>query len=209
MNAWGARKRGRLSLDPAIDLARSEIADAEALQKLAPLVARHPETAERALEVGKRSVAPDTDRAYRLISAVVEGGPVKPVDPAKAPMIREFERWVELPVGTAFRQLSDLGPDLQPIGAEAEEWHRKHPDADIEQRVRIHRRLGRAVGRLFEDARDSEHVVIRCGLARTIALQYVGVALGNHVRGDERTPVAQIMATPYRVTITFGRPPTG
>lgn len=194
-------------LEPATDLARSPVSDAEALQELAPLVARHPEATERALELGRRSISPDGDRAYRLIRAVVEGGPVRPVDPAKAPMIREFERWAELPVGDAFRQLTDLVPDLAGVGAEAEEWQRMHPNAEAEQHFRIQMRLGRTVGRLFENARDSEELVIRCDLARIIALEYLEVALGDRRRGDASTSVSQMMATPYTGTITFGRPP--
>jgi hypothetical protein len=198
-------KRALPVLEPATDLARSPVSDADALRKLAPLVAANREAAELARQVTERSIDPADDRAYRLINAALEGGPVKPVDPAKAAFVSEFRRWIELSVGEAFRRLAELEPAVAPIGAEAAAWAEAHPDADFDQRLDIHLRLTRDAARLFPDWRKSEELVIGSGLARTIALQYVEVALGDHERGDLATPLGEISVTPSRGTISFGR----
>ena len=195
-------------LKPATDIARSPLSDEDALRELTPLVAGNRPAAEHARRLTKRSIDPAHDRVYRLISAAVEGGPVKPVDAAKAPMVSEFRRWTELPLGEAFRQLAEREPEVAPIGAEAAAWGAAHPAADFDQRWRVHRRLMRDAARLFPEWRESQELVIGCGLARTIALEYIGVALGDHERGDLATPLGQIMLTPYRGTFSFGRLPS-
>jgi hypothetical protein len=201
-------KRAMPVLKPAADIARSHMSDQDALREVASLVAGNREAAELAHQVTERSIDPANDRAYRLISAALEGGPVRPVDPAKAPMVSEFRRWTELPLGEAFRQLSEREPEVAPIGAQAAAWGETNATADFDQRTRIERRLMRDAARLFPDWRESDELVIRSGLARTIALEYIEVALGDHARGDLATPLGEIMVTPYRVTISFGRPPS-
>ena len=190
----------------AMEIARSGVPDAEAVEQVAALVAEDPKAAERALETTSRSVTADGDRMHRLLRAVIEGGPVAPVDPDKAPQIAEMERWRQLPLREAFRQLTDYVPELGPIGAEAEAWAAAHPDAGVTEQHRPFARLTRRVDELLEYPRESSpEPVIRSGLARSIAVEYVLVALGDRRRGDPDTTYAEISQKPFTVTISFGR----
>lgn len=117
-----------------------------------------------------------------------------------------MERWRRLPLGDAFRELSNLVPDLKAIGAEADAWAAAHPEAGATDNLRPFMRLTKRVDELLEYPRESSpELVIRSGLARSIAVEYLLVALGDRGRGDIDTPFAEISQKPFSGTIHIGR----
>src|SRR4051812_34079889 len=100
-----------------------------------PIVRMNRDAAAAAIKRTERSVDRVGDRASRLIRAALDDAPVQPVDPAKAPLLQEFERWSQVPIREAFGRLDALAPGLAALGVEAEAWAAAHPGASEEARI--------------------------------------------------------------------------
>jgi hypothetical protein len=61
-----------------------------------------------------------SDRGFRLLSAVAEDAPVRPIDPALVDLFNQEEEIGRLPLGEAFQRLAQLEPGLKGVAAQAE-----------------------------------------------------------------------------------------
>lgn len=100
----------------ARDLAFSRLPDEEACLRLRQLVGDDPEAVRRAAKRAeiKRSDY-ISDRTFRLLSAVAENKPVRPIDPALAGLFGEEEAIGRLPLQQAFDYLAELEPALRAL----------------------------------------------------------------------------------------------
>lgn len=53
-----------------------------------------------------------SDRAFRLLAAIADGGPVRPIDPALADLFTQERELGQMPLADAFARLAELEPRL-------------------------------------------------------------------------------------------------
>jgi hypothetical protein len=109
----------------AAHIARSPVSDGQAREALAARVVsidggqRNEQAASHA--VASLSLRDDflEDRAYRLLTAVLEDRPVRPMDPAVAEIFARQERWCRLPLREAFADVANVDQQIEVIVSEA------------------------------------------------------------------------------------------
>jgi hypothetical protein len=119
------------------------------------------------------------DRAYRLLTAAVDGTPVRPIDPAVFEQFSAEARLGRMSLSNAFAYLVSLEPRLADEQARrAEERHT--------------RRNGFSVGRSEPDIvgawAESPHPVLNTDLAAGVVREYSAVTRGGRIPGDDTTP---------------------
>jgi hypothetical protein len=121
----------------AEDAARAPVADDQARDALAARVATLDGAARdeqvTALAVASLSVRDDylTDRAYRLLTAVLDGRPVRPIDPAAAEAFIRQQRWCRLSLREAFADVVSVDPQVQAIVSAAVRGRRRLSSGDF------------------------------------------------------------------------------
>jgi hypothetical protein len=95
--------------------AESSLGDEEARKELEAAVAEHPRGVEGNVLLRGRRDDYVEDRAFRLLSAVVDGGPVEPVPLQSADLFERERELGQLPLRDAFARLKELYPKLTEI----------------------------------------------------------------------------------------------
>lgn len=200
-------RRGGLCpvLEPADDLAHSDLTDEEALEQLRPTVQANLELARtmlpRANDGGRDYIR---DRMRRLVVAAVEGTPVAPM-PAEYAAEMELGR---LPIAEAFRQLEALVPALAALRIEAEAWRDAHPDSEpVRDWVRESGKLVKRARAVVGPESRNPDSLCRSPTADGVAVGYLLMLLRDTQRGDPSTPYFQFQyaRTPATGHIRFGR----
>ena len=110
------------------------------------------------------------DRAFRLLSAALEGGPVKPIPPAFADLFEEEARLGRMPLQEAFAYLATREPGLLEL--------RDHPPKPEAPRRGLMRHIGLRVTKTSPyDAMRSELVGVRARSRKPILMSDIASAV--------------------------------
>jgi hypothetical protein len=179
------QKHGAPYWKAAREVAYSSLSDEQALEELRSVIGSD----ERALAGAIESLADRrsdflADRQFRLLTAIAENAPVRPIDPALAVLFKQEEELGRLPLAQAFQRLTELEPGLGTLdnaGSELPDARGKAPEnapagtssEEIKRLVGIRARSGNAL--LMSD------------ISASIVKQYVAIRSGR-TRADLDTP---------------------
>lgn len=186
-------------LGATLALARSDLTDEEARERLHEVARSSEFGAEGVVEEFERKLANRTydsyveDRAYRLAKSVMTGQTVEPQDPALREQFRLEEELGRLPLDLAFERLASLVPELN-------EWRTAVEEDGMEIHVAEMKRLEKIVG----PHADQPDVLARSHLGKAVATEYLSVLAGNTSRGDIHTPYFVLIKRPS-TTVVFDR----
>jgi hypothetical protein len=162
-------------------LATSDLGDEELKVMLIDVVGRDVHELERALsELSQRTPNYAYDRAARLLRAVLEDGPVAPVDEAWADLF-EWERALDhRPLVDAYAELCTLEPRLNDLAFRARAW-RTSAEAGrflTVRRIRAVNRVSKAVDRLVGPDRATDDPRLRSPVARKVPSNHLWELIG-------------------------------
>lgn len=165
----------------AFRLALSRLSDEEAAQQLRQEVQKHRRGRQAALRVlaGGRSEF-DSDRAYRLLRAVVKKTPVDPSPTTMRDLFASEEALGRLPLEDAFSRLEQLEPALSRL--------RPNEDRAIPEISQNSDAAKISVSTLLGPLAHHTNPLIRSQLALSVASQYLAILGGDLQFGDVRTP---------------------
>ena len=168
----------------ALRLSTSDLSDDALKRMLVESFGRDPEQLETALnKLSVRTPNYAYDRAGRILRAMLDDGPVAPVDEEHAELF-EWERTLDhMPLAEAYAELSALEPRLTGLPEQARAWGIK---ADKSRLAAVHRirgvnRMSDAVDRLVgpgsaaDDPRLRSSVSVKVATNHLVALVGVGV----------------------------------
>jgi hypothetical protein len=193
-------------LAPAYRVALSDLPDEAAKLELVAVVRAHPEASQVAL---RRTGLPEagylTDRQHRLIKAAVTGMPVEPIEAERSAEFAAEAHLGRIPIDQAFDQLEALVPDLADRRAKAEAWREAHTTADRMERLRMFRSLTSGIDLLLGPRAAHSDPLVRSQVARSVAVSYISILLGDTSHGDRTTPYFTIARTPRSGTLVDRR----
>ena len=116
------------------------------------------------------------DRAYRLLTAAVDGGPVRPIDPTIGDLFLAEERLGRLPLRDAFAYLAQTEPRLLDVEREISERRSEFlMDSSQDEMIRVVlNRIERLVG---FSARDNGWLM-RSDLTQAVVFRYLLAVAG-------------------------------
>jgi CheY-like chemotaxis protein len=111
------RVQGQMALaDIALEIAGSGLDDSSACAELRKRLSEHPRAAGDAIEhLGALRTSYLDDRAYRLLTAAVDDGAVRPIDPAVRGQFLAEAKLGRLPLKDGFEYLASLEPRLHDL----------------------------------------------------------------------------------------------
>jgi hypothetical protein len=125
------------------------------------------------------------DRSYRLLTAAVDGSPVRPIDPTIRDLFLAEERLGRLPLKDAFVWLAQMEPRLLDLEGEVRERHWDRADDPGHQ---VHRFVVRRAGQLVGFGVRGKGWLIRSDIAEAVVLRYL-LAVAGTDGGDETSPL--------------------
>lgn len=121
-----------------------------------------------------------SDREFRLLAAIADGGPVRPIDPALADLFEQERELGQMPLADAYAHLAELKPRL--LTLENEPVPPRPPDnADSDARKRAWKARGAYEDRLEHlvgIAANKNVPILRSDIAAGIVMQYLDVKAG-------------------------------
>lgn len=189
---------GRM-LGMTLALARSDLSDKEARERLDEVARSSEFGAEGVVEEFERKLANRPydsyveDRAYRLAKAVAVGREVEPQDPVLREQFRLEEELGRLPLDMAFGRLVSRVPELSV-------WRTAVEGGEMEIHVSEIKSLEKIVGphSVQSDA------LARSPLAEAVATEYLSVLASKTSRGDVHAPYFALIKRP-NTTVIFDR----
>jgi hypothetical protein len=179
-----AIERGRrrwLVMETARTIAGRELDDQAALVELGEVLPGDQDSAREAIvELAEHRNSYLDDRAYRLLTAVVDGTAVRPIDPAVRDQFLAEAQLGHMSLGDAFEQLVSLEPRLgefvrrQSEGSPPKQgWSRTKDGSELH-----------LVGRFAESPYD----LVKTDLASSVVREYVGAGAYGSAPRDDPTP---------------------
>jgi hypothetical protein len=133
------------------------------------------------------------DRAYRLLTAAVQGTPVRPIDPDVAEQFVQEAQLGRMSLDDAFAQLISLEPrlsDLQP----------RPSDQRAKERGGLTTRSGQPI---VGPGAESAHAVVNTDLARGVVVEYLAVTRDGSAREPDLTPFFERKRRTYTGTFAM------
>lgn len=145
------------------------------------------------------------DRAFRLLSAIAAGEPVRPIDPANAELFTQERELGQMPLADAFARLAELEPRLLTLDQEPPPF--PNPDtADRKERKRAARARVDALDKLDDLlGADAEKglPILQSDISASIARQYLSVRAGT-MPGNLTDSYFTAPRRIVTATVTFG-----
>lgn len=168
-------------LERARGLAGSDLNDETACQALRKQLSSDEEPARLAIEkLGKLRDNYLDDRAYRLLTAAVEGTPVRPIDPAVRDLFQAEARLGRMSLNDAFEYLASIEPRLHEVIRRRLEgpppkqgWSVKKEESELD-----------LVGRFAENSNP----LVNSELAASVVRQYIAARRRGVSTSDDPTP---------------------
>jgi hypothetical protein len=177
----------RTMLGATMALARSDIADEEARERLQEIAMSSEFGAQGVVQyMEQRRDSYLGDRAYRLAEAVMTGRTVKPQGIASLDRVRLEEELGRLPLEVAFERLASILPELSA-------WRTAVEEEGLAMHVPEMQRLEKIVG---PKTRQS-NALARSDVAYAVSMTYLRVLAGDTRRGDGRTPYFVIVSNQW------------
>lgn len=181
-----ARSRARRQMvvtETARALAAGDLDDAAACAKLRARLPRDRRVARDAIEdLGERRTSYLDDRAYRLLTAAVEGTPVRPIDPAVSEQFAAEAELGRLSLPDAFAYLVALEPRLRAARSQPADTLLVGPWA------------------------TGPHAVLNTELAAGVVREYAASTRGGRAPDADPTPMFERLAdAPGESGALFGR----
>ena len=184
------RVQGQMALaDIALEIAGSGLDDSSACAELRKRLSEHPRAAGDAIEhLGALRTSYLDDRAYRLLTAAVDDGAVRPIDPAVRGQFLAEAKLGRLPLKDGFEYLASLEPRLHDLPPRRLADLRQKPSGFTSSR---------SEPGLVGAWAESSHPVLNTDLAASVVKTYLAV------KGSNAT-----MTTMPRLSLNAGSAPS-
>jgi hypothetical protein len=126
------------------------------------------------------------DRAYRLLTAVVDGGPVRPIDPAMADLFAAEEELGRLPLQESFASLAQTEPRLAEV--EREFGARRSEFAEENSRKKVIEAIGNRTESLVGFGARKQRWLLRSDITDAVVFRYL-LAVAMEREDDLRRPL--------------------
>ncbi len=169
--AWQRFTGGNEVARAALRAAYSNVSDEQAAWQLRDIVASNTASLRAALRLfAEPRDRFDMDRAYRLLDAAMNGGPVQPIPEERRELFQREESLGRMPLADAFTFLADHEPRLRECATASEANLGASQSHERRRKMTVWEVLG-------VDGHGDP--LCKTELARSIAVQYLGIVDGS------------------------------